>query len=126
MTTAFPAWDPWNYRQTTGHKPGDDTNWTGFDVEATDGGIGSIDEATYTTDESYIVVDTGPWIFGKKVMLPAGVISRVDTEARKVYVDQRKEQIKNAPEYEEETRDEPEYRDKLGGYYGGYYGPGTL
>ena len=28
--------------------------------------------------ESYLIVDTGPWIFGKKVMLPAGVV-RVST-----------------------------------------------
>jgi hypothetical protein len=63
------------------------------------------------------VVDTGPWIFCRKVMLPAGVISSVDPQARKVYVDGRKEQIKNAPPYDEETRDKPEYRERLGNYY---------
>jgi len=31
-------------------------------------------------------VDTGPWIFGKKVMLPAGVISRVDHDDEQVFV----------------------------------------
>ena len=46
---------------------------TGFGVEAIDGSIGKVDEATYDTDSSSIVVDTGPWIFGRKVMLPAGV-----------------------------------------------------
>jgi len=126
MTTAFPAWDPWSYRQDAGYSAGTEFNLTGFDVEATDGKIGSIDEATYDTDAAYTVVDTGPWIFGKKVMLPAGVISRVDTDARKVYVDLTKDQIKNAPPYDVETRDKPEYRDNLGGYYTGFYGPPPL
>ena len=44
-------------------------------MEAVDGGIGKIDEAskideaTYDVGSSYIVVDTGPWFFGKKVLL---------------------------------------------------------
>src|SRR5436853_5100587 len=47
---------------------------TGFDVEATDGHIGKIDEATMKEDAACLVVDTGFWIFGKKRMLPAGVV----------------------------------------------------
>src|SRR3954453_9499375 len=50
----------------------------GFGVEARDGSIGKIDEATYEVGSSYIVVDTGPWIFGKKGLLPAGVVERID------------------------------------------------
>jgi hypothetical protein len=30
------------------------------------------------------VVDTGPWIFGRKVLLPAGVVERIDTVEHKV------------------------------------------
>ncbi|MBD0291736.1 MAG: PRC-barrel domain containing protein, partial [Thermoleophilia bacterium] len=48
-----------------------ETDVVGFSVEATDGGIGKVDEATYDVGQSYLVVDTGPWIFGKKVLLPA-------------------------------------------------------
>ena len=50
--------------------PGDDVDVVGYDVEALDGDIGKVDEATYDAGASYIVVDAGPWIFGKKVMLP--------------------------------------------------------
>ena len=69
----------------------------GFDVEAADGSIGKIDEATYEVAGSYIVVDTGPWIFGKKVLLPAGVVDQVDYDDETVYVGLTKDQIKNSP-----------------------------
>jgi len=89
----------------------------GYDVEATDGGIGSVDKANYEVGGAYLVVDTGPWIFGRTVMLPAGTVRHVDHAERKVYVDRTKEQIKNAPEYDAESVAIRDYRDRVGGYY---------
>jgi hypothetical protein len=91
---------------------------TGYGVEAEDGGIGKIDEATHDVGSSFIVVDTGPWIFGKKVMLPAGVIDRVDFDDEKVFVDRTKDEIKNAPEFDEDTYLSDDYRSSVGTYYG--------
>jgi hypothetical protein len=90
---------------------------TGFQVEAKDGSIGKIDEATIETGSSYIVVDTGPWIFGKKVMLPAGVIRDVELDTETVFVDLTKDEIKNAPELDEKTYRGDTYRSELGDYY---------
>ncbi len=103
--------DLWTYR---------DTAWsgaalTGMDVEATDGGIGKIEKAT----DAYIVLDTGPWIFGKKVVLPAGVIERVDLDDETVFVNRTKDEIKNAPEIDESQYDDDAYRSEIGTYYGG-------
>jgi hypothetical protein len=53
-----------------------------FEVEAVDGSIGKVDKPTNETGGSYLIVDTGPWIFGKKVVLPAGVITRIDWRTR--------------------------------------------
>jgi hypothetical protein len=92
---------------------------TGFKVEALDGGIGKVDEATHDAGGSFIVVDTGPWIFGKKAMLPAGVIRDVELDDETVYVDLTKDEIKNAPEFDEETYREQSYRNELGEYYRG-------
>lgn len=91
---------------------------TGFEVEALDGSIGKIDEATYDVSRSYVVVDTGPWIFGKKVMLPAGIIQGVDETEEVVYVDRTKDQIKNAPELDESVGSDDIYRSSLDSYYG--------
>jgi hypothetical protein len=106
--------DLWTYRDTTIGT----ANLIGYKVEAIDGSIGSIDEATNEVGASYIVIDTGPWIFGKKVMLPAGVIDRVDTDEETVYVNRTKDEIKDAPEFDESRYRDDAYRDELGGYYG--------
>src|SRR3954462_12433037 len=109
--------DLWSYPNEYA-TAGQDLNLEGFDVEATDGKIGSVDEATYEVGGSYLIVDTGPWIFGKKVMLPASVVTQVDAEQRKLYVSRTKQEIKNAPEFDASTFKESEYRNRLGDYYG--------
>lgn len=109
----------WSYRQEAGLTSDlDDTDLVGFSVEAVDGSIGKVDEATYEAGSSYLVVDTGPWIFGQKVVLPAGVISSVDYENESVFVNRTKDQIKDAPPFEETTYRESRYHDELGTYYG--------
>src|SRR5919201_5802644 len=108
----------WMYRETVVSSGLDTTDIVGYGVEALDGSIGKVDEATYDAGSAYIVVDTGPWIFGKKVMLPAGVAQEVDAENEIVYVNRTKDQIKNAPEYDESKNADETYRTNLGSYYG--------
>ena|SRR5687767_12213678 len=110
--------DMWTFREETFTQ----TDLTGFAVEARDGGIGKIDEATNDVGGSFLVVDTGPWIFGKKVMLPAGVVERVDFDTETVFVDRTKDEIKNAPEFDEGMYRDDDYRNQLGTYYGGGIG----
>ncbi|WP_309114556.1 PRC-barrel domain containing protein [Saccharothrix sp.] len=93
-----------------------DTGLIGYEVEATDGRIGEIDEDNALVPADCLMVDTGPWIFGRKVVLPVGTVHRVDHEERKVYVDRTKEQIKNAPEYDPDA-DAEEHRRRTGDYY---------
>ena len=117
----------WSYRERTWSE----SALTGFKVEATDGSIGKIDEASHEAGAGYLVIDTGPWIFGKKVMLPAGIVQDVDLDSETVFVDRSKDDIKNAPEFDESRYRDETYRTELGGYYGdpsdrtelgGYYG----
>ena len=117
MTT----WDPWSYREQSGMAAQGSANLVGYDVEATDGSIGKVDEATNEVGSSYIVVDTGPWIFGKKVLLPAGAIHRADTKSGKLYVDLTKDQIKDSPDFDQSSYNQPAYRNSVGDYYGRYY-----
>jgi len=107
----------WTYRDTLDAS----RDMVGYNVEATDGSIGKIDEASTETSRRYLVVDTGFWIFGKKRLIPAGVLDRVDQDDRKVYVSMTKDQIKNAPDYDERSsgRDDG-YYETHAGYYSDY------
>jgi len=104
----------WTYREQSWGT----MDLAGYGVEAVDGGIGKIDEASNEVGASYIVVDTGPWIFGEKVMLPAGVVMKVDHDDEKVFVNRTKDQIKNAPEFDDSMIKDEDYRGRLGTYYG--------
>ena len=107
--------DMWTYR--AGVEAGA-SSVVGYGVEAIDGSIGKVDDATFDVNSSLIVVDTGPWIFGKKVMLPAGVIRDLDLDTETVFVNRTKDQIKDAPEFDDKRYRDQDYRDELGGYYG--------
>ena len=108
----------WTYRDGIVEPGVSPRNVVGYGVEARDGSIGKVDDATYEVGSSYLVVDTGPWIFGKKVMLPAGVIQSVDHENEKIFVERTKDEIKNAPEFEDSFIRDEDYRARLGSYYG--------
>jgi hypothetical protein len=58
------------------------------------------------------------WIFGKKVMIPAGVIPDIDLDTETVFVDGTRDEIKNAPEFDEKSYRDQSYRSELGDYYG--------
>ncbi|MFF0558890.1 PRC-barrel domain-containing protein [Streptomyces sp. NPDC020472] len=109
--------DIWNYRPNTGYRQGADL--VGYKVEATDGTIGKIDRHSEDVGSSYLVVDVGAWIFGRRVLLPAGTIELIDTAEEKVYVDRTKEQIKAAPDFDEAKQGgEPGYLEQFARYYG--------
>ena len=65
----------WSYRTDLSNDLKRQDQLVGYDVEALDGSIGKIDKASTETDRYYLVVDTGFWIFGKKRLIPAGVVS---------------------------------------------------
>ena len=110
--------ETWKYRDPSLATSLTQQQITGYNVEAIDGSIGKIDDATLETDSGHIVVDTGPWIFGKKVMLPVGVIKDVDHANEKVFVNRTKDEIKNSPEFDDLMRNDEKYRTELGTYYG--------
>jgi len=105
--------DVWTYRTGLG----DTTDLEGFTVHATDGDIGKIDETSTETSRQYLVVDTGFWIFGKKRMIPAGFISDVDWDEKKVFLTCTKDDVKGAPDYDEERKEDQSHRNEVGDYF---------
>jgi hypothetical protein len=111
----------WTYRESM---PASTDALTGFAVEATDGAIGHVDAASNEVGAGYIVVDTGPWIFGRKVMIPAGAIRHVDLDEQRVMLDLTKDQIKDSPEFDPiNNMHDTDYRGRLGEYYEPFFRP---
>lgn len=106
----------WDYREQDFSA---DRDLVGYNVEAADGSLGKIDETSNEAGASHVVVDTGPWIFGTKRLIPAGAIVSVDHENQVAHVDMTKEQIKSAPEYERDRWDD-DARTKHDDYYRDY------
>jgi hypothetical protein len=51
-------------------------------------------------------------------MLPAGVVRWIDEDEEKVFVNRMKDDIKNAPEFDDSLVSDDAYRTQLGSYYG--------
>ncbi|MEM8779493.1 MAG: DUF2382 domain-containing protein [Cyanobacteria bacterium P01_G01_bin.49] len=65
----------------------------------------------------YLVVDTGFWIFGKKVLCPIGNCS-LDYANQRVYtLNLTKEQVENLPEYHDDMVVDFDYEEKVRGVY---------
>ncbi|WP_393074610.1 PRC-barrel domain-containing protein [Streptomyces sp. LN704] len=108
----------WGYRPATGHAAG--TDLIGYKVEATDGSIGKVDKHSDDVHSSYLVVDTGVWIFGKHVLLPAGTVTTIDQAEQKIYVALTKDQIKDSPEFDKDKHiGDAGYHEQVGTYYQG-------
>ena len=90
-------WDP-NLRSTY--------DVSGHDIQAIDGEIGHvkdfiIDDETWTI--RYLIIDTGSWWPGKKVLVSPQWIERVSGSESKVFVNLLRETIKQSPEYTDES-----------------------
>jgi uncharacterized protein YrrD len=108
---ALKAWDPYlrSSHSVTGHI-----------VEASDGEIGHVDDFILD-DESwavrYLVVDTGNWWPGKRVLVSPRWIESVSWDKSKVFVDLSRETIRQSPEYDEQSLVPRDYEAKLHRHY---------
>ena len=98
----------------------------GFKIAATDDTIGSVDDFYFddsTWTVRYVVVDTGPWILGRQVLIPAAAIETVDWEAQLISVPLTKEQVKNSPDVSLEQPVSRQHEIALHEHYGwpGYW-----
>jgi uncharacterized protein (TIGR02271 family) len=106
--------DP-NYRD---HFDGNDIK--GLDVYASGDNdkIGKVDDVL--VDEQgqfrYLIIDTGFWVFGKKVMLPIG-LSRIDYNDKRVYANLTKEQAESLPEFSNNLKLDRQYEEQVRNVY---------
>ena len=101
----------------------DDIDLAGYTVEAVDGPLGIVDAAGRDGDARFLAVDTGIWIFGRSVIVPAGLVEEVDTGRRLVRVNCSREQVRGSPEPDPERGPDAAYRRRLDDYYSGQVPP---
>ena len=101
-----------------------------FEIVATDGRIGSIDDF-YFDDERwairYVVVDTGRWLPGRRVLISPLSISRTEWNEQRLLLSISRDQVKDSPGIDTHQpvsrRQERDYLDYYGyPYYWGHAG----
>ena len=102
-----------NYRQDI--FGGDDIK--GYDVYATEGNdkIGSVYDALIDESGSfrYFVIDTGFWVFGKKILVPMGKV-QIDYDQHRIYVTgMTKQEVENMPEYNDNMTVDYDYEERV-------------
>lgn len=91
----------------------------GYDLYSGDDKIGTVDDLL--VDENgqfrYFIINTGLWVFGKKVLLPVGQ-SRISYDDRRLYANGlSREQVENLPAYDENATVDYDYEEQVRGGY---------
>lgn len=93
----------------------------GYHVQGLDDSIGHIDDFIVddtTWEVRYLVVDTGNWWFGKKVLVEPRWALRVSWEDGKIFFDLSRQAIKDSPTWDGADAINRQYEVQLYDYYG--------
>ena len=105
-----------------------------FTIRATDGDIGRVDDFYFDDREwtiRYLVVDTGQWLPGRRVLISPRAIRRVDLDAGALELDLTKQKIHDSPDMDTSQpvsrQREAEWHSYYGypNYWGWAGGPGS-
>jgi uncharacterized protein YrrD len=93
---------------------------SGYHIRASDEEIGHVDDFVIEDDTwaiRYLVVDTGSWWSGKKVLVSPRWIDRISWSESTVFVNLSSEAIKQSPEYTGAYSSTRDYETRLNGHY---------
>jgi stress response protein YsnF len=97
------------------------SNLTGYGVQATDGAIGDVRDVLFedtTSTVRYLVVDTGTWLSGRRVLISPAAIGRPDPAGRLIPVALTKRQVEDSPDVDTDKPVSRQQEDALHGHYG--------
>ncbi len=102
----------------------------GYAIHATDGLIGTVndflfDDATWLV--RWLVIDTGDWLPGRKILLPPSALAHVNHMGHQFAVRLTKQQVKECPEIESDRPVSRQMETNIYDYYGWapYWGSGS-
>ena len=98
----------------------------GYTVAASDGDIGTVkdyyfDDVSWTV--RYLVVDTGEWLPGRRVLLPPPALGQANPAVQKLFVNLTRAQVRNSPDIDTHKPVSRQHEMDLYQYYGwtGYW-----
>lgn len=101
----------------------------GYAVAASDGRLGTVsdflfDDASWLV--RWLVVDTGTWLSGRKVLLPPSVLGHLDAKKEEFAVRLTKQQVKDSPDIKTDRPVSRQFETYIYDYYGWrpYWGGG--
>jgi PRC-barrel domain len=101
----------------------------GYAIAASDGAIGTVSDFLF--DDSswlvrWLVVDTGNWLSGRKVLLPTSVLGHLDHAGQKFAVRLTMQQVKDSPQIDTDRPVSRQMETSVYDYYGWspYWGTG--
>ncbi|HSM70493.1 MAG TPA: PRC-barrel domain-containing protein [Anaerolineales bacterium] len=92
----------------------------GYDIMAKDGQIGKAHDILFSDEDweiRYLVVDTGPWILGKKVLISMHAIQQPVWTTESIPVDLTREEVKSSPDVDLAKPVSRLYEEKLHAHY---------
>lgn len=93
----------------------------GNEIKAVDGKIGHIADFLFDGDSwvlRYLVVKTGPWLFGRELLLSPVAVKKPNWQKGQFPVELTQEQVKNSPDISKDMPVSRQYEKQLHAYYG--------
>jgi sporulation protein YlmC with PRC-barrel domain len=97
------------------------SQFKGYAIHASDGAIGTVSDLLFNDTTwlvRWLVVDTGNWLPGRKVLLPPSALEHVDQFGRQFSVRLTKQQVKDCPDVETDRPVSRQSETSLYDYYG--------
>lgn len=94
----------------------------GYAVAAGDGEIGSVDDLLFDDARwtvRWLVAETGTWLSGRKVLLPAAALGRPDAASRRFPVSLTRRQVEDSPAVDADRPVSRQAEAAIYGHYGG-------
>jgi PRC-barrel domain len=104
---------------------------TGYSIIASDGRLGTVSDFLFDDANwliRWLVVDTGDWLSGRKVLLPTYALGHLDKEACEFSVTLTMQQVKDSPDIDTDRPVSRQMETNIYGYYGWspYWGNGLF
>jgi PRC-barrel domain len=98
-------------------------------IHATDGDIGHVDDIYFETGSwnvRYLVVDTGKWLPGRRVLISPESVAGGNLRTKDIHLNLTKDQIRNSPDVSTDRPISEQVHADLSAYYGWTYMPTGL